>query len=91
MSLINDIEYINRLRGFEQDLGAYSYLRDKLKLEIDGPQMRVVQGYRQTEEEVSEEVEETDSSSDERIMNEEELMANAFKRRKIGPGREIKI
>ena len=37
MSLINDLEYINRLKGFESDLGAYSYLRDKLKLEIDGP------------------------------------------------------
>jgi len=37
MSLINDMEYVNRLRGLELDRGAYCYLRDKLKLEIDGP------------------------------------------------------
>ncbi len=37
MSLIIDLEYLQRLRGFEADIGAYSYLRDKLKLEINGP------------------------------------------------------
>jgi hypothetical protein len=53
--------------------------------------MRVVQGYRPMEEEVTEDIEGTFSSSDERIMNEDELMANAFKRRKIGQGKEMKI
>ena len=37
LSLINDLEYLHKLKGFDVDIGAYSYLRDKLKLEIDGP------------------------------------------------------
>jgi hypothetical protein len=37
LSLINDLEYLHRLKAFDVDIGAYSYLRDKLKLEIDGP------------------------------------------------------
>ncbi len=37
LSLINDLEYLHRLKAFDVDVGAYSYLRDKLKLEIDGP------------------------------------------------------
>ena len=46
--------------------------------------MRLVQGYREKEGEVTEEIDGSESSSDERIMNEDELMANVFKRRKIG-------
>ncbi len=53
--------------------------------------MRLVQGYREKEGEVTEEIDGSESSSDERIMNEDELMANAFKRRKIGSGQEMRV
>lgn len=40
-SLVNDIQFVQRLRSFEIDLDSYIYLRDKLKLENEGPSMRL--------------------------------------------------
>jgi hypothetical protein len=36
LSLVNDLQFIQRLRSFEEDFDAYTYMRDKLKLELEG-------------------------------------------------------
>ncbi len=36
LSLVNDISFIQRLRNFEEDGESFKYLRDKLRLELEG-------------------------------------------------------
>ena len=37
MSLVNDIQFVQRLRSMEEDYESYNYLCEKLKLEVEGP------------------------------------------------------
>ena len=36
MALENDLKFIQRLRSFEEDGESFKYLRDKLRLDLDG-------------------------------------------------------
>lgn len=42
MSLANDVQFVLKLRSFEQDIESFNYIKNKLKLELEGPQLRVV-------------------------------------------------
>lgn len=37
LSLVNDMQFVMRMGSFDMDLDSYVYLRDKIKLEIEGP------------------------------------------------------
>lgn len=42
MSLVNDVQFVLKLRSFEQDIESFNYIKNKLKLELEGPQLRVI-------------------------------------------------
>ena len=41
MALVNDLNFIQRLRSFEEDCESFKYLRDKLRLDLDGTRVNL--------------------------------------------------
>jgi len=102
MALENDLKFIQRLRSFEEDCESFKYLRDKLRLDLDGTRVNLDLEFalKSIEAEITE-VKNQDVNKAQLIQSktqccskkshqpEDELRSQAFKRRKIDNELEV--